>query len=122
MSYSADATPDERLDELVEKLEESFEELELEIQRDRGELTLVAPREQWLEVATRLRDGKDFQFAQLVDLCGVDYATHGLAEWDTETASSTGSCTDCRSISTWTREASACPRQRCFIKVRRYAA
>ncbi len=90
MSYSADATPNERLDELVEKLEESFEEIELEIQRDRGELTLVLPREQLLEVATRLRDGKDFEFAQLVDLCGIDYAAHGLAEWDTETASATG--------------------------------
>ena len=90
MSYSADATPDERLDELVETLEEAFEEAELEIQRDRGELTLVVARDELLEVATRLRDGKDFQFAQLVDLCGIDYSAHGLAEWDTEAASSSG--------------------------------
>ena len=90
MSYSADATPDERLDELVEKLEEAFEEIDLELQRARGELTLVLPRERLLEVATRLRDGKDFQFAQLVDLCGIDYSAYGLAEWDTESVSATG--------------------------------
>jgi NADH-quinone oxidoreductase subunit C len=90
MSYSADATPDERLDELVEKLEEAFEGFELEMQRDRGELTLVVARERLLEVATRLRDGMNFQFAQLVDLCAIDYSAHGLAEWDTETASSSG--------------------------------
>ena len=48
MSYSADATPDERLDELVEKLEEAFEEAQPKIQRDRGELTLVVAREQLL--------------------------------------------------------------------------
>ncbi|WP_284877585.1 NADH-quinone oxidoreductase subunit C [Brevundimonas sp. MEB006b] len=36
-----------------------------------GELTLVAPREQIVEVLTTLRD--QFGFQQLLDLCGVDY-------------------------------------------------
>ena len=36
-----------------------------------GELTLVAPRDQIVEVLTTLRDR--FGFQQLLDLCGVDY-------------------------------------------------
>lgn len=36
-----------------------------------GELTLVAPRERIVEVLTALRD--QFQFQQLLDVCGVDY-------------------------------------------------
>jgi len=43
-----------------------------------------------LEVATALRDGKTFQFQQLVDLCGVDYSQYGRVEWQTEDASRAG--------------------------------
>ncbi len=38
-----------------------------------------------LQVATTLRDHAELRFAQLSDLCGVDYATHGQDEWSTET-------------------------------------
>ena len=41
MSFSPDATPDERLDEFVEKLEETFEASDLEIHREYGEITVV---------------------------------------------------------------------------------
>jgi len=40
-----------------------------------------------LEVATELRDNPALAFAQLSDLCGVDYATYGQGEWSTETDS-----------------------------------
>jgi NADH-quinone oxidoreductase subunit C len=43
-----------------------------------------------LEVATVLRDGKTFEFQQLVDLCGVDYSQYGRVEWQTEDASRAG--------------------------------
>jgi NADH-quinone oxidoreductase subunit C len=43
-----------------------------------------------LEVATALRDGKTFEFQQLVDLCGVDYSQYGRVEWQTEDASRAG--------------------------------
>ncbi len=39
-----------------------------------GELTLVIHPEQWFAVAQRLRD--EFQFEQLIDLCGIDYSTY----------------------------------------------
>jgi len=41
--------------------------------------------EDLIAVATELRDNPDFAFAQMSDLCGVDYATYGQAEWSTAT-------------------------------------
>ena len=38
-----------------------------------GELTLLADRGRICEVLTLLRDGTDFRFHQLVDICGADY-------------------------------------------------
>ena len=38
-----------------------------------GELTLTAPLPRVIEALRLLRDHKDFQFQQLIDLCGVDY-------------------------------------------------
>jgi len=43
-----------------------------------------------LAVATALRDEAGFRFGVLIDLCGVDYLSYGLAEWTTETSTSTG--------------------------------
>jgi len=54
------------------------------------ELTIEISKENLLEVAALLRDHDDFQFEQLVDLCGVDYLTYGQDEWNTESASSSG--------------------------------
>ncbi len=38
-----------------------------------GELTLTAPLPRIVEALTYLRDHQDYQFQQLIDLCGVDY-------------------------------------------------
>lgn len=54
------------------------------------ELTLDVPAEHWLEVARFLRHDTMLDFAQLTDLCGVDYLTYGDAEWDVTTASRSG--------------------------------
>ena len=43
------------------------------------------------EVCLALRDEDEFQFGQLVDVCGVDYMDYGRAVWDTsETVTSQG--------------------------------
>jgi len=55
-----------------------------------GILTLEIKHEHWLEVCRALRDEEEFAYEQLTDLCGVDYLSHGLSEWDTEGASSEG--------------------------------
>jgi len=55
-----------------------------------GEVTLVVPSEYLLPVCRILHDHADFRFEQLIDVCGVDYAAYGQAEWETAEASSTG--------------------------------
>lgn len=42
-----------------------------------GELTIVADRHKLLDVAVTLRDDPQFAFAELLDVCGVDYSEYG---------------------------------------------
>ncbi|MEO7063420.1 MAG: NADH-quinone oxidoreductase subunit C [Dokdonella sp.] len=60
------------------------------ISESRGEITLEVLPENWLAVATMLRDDADLRFEQLMDLCGVDYLSYGQVEWDTTDVSSEG--------------------------------
>jgi NADH-quinone oxidoreductase subunit C len=46
-----------------------------------GELTLVVKAEDYLAVAGVLRDHAELRFEQLIDLCGMDYSTHGDGTW-----------------------------------------
>jgi len=55
-----------------------------------NEVTVEVSAENLLDVAVRLRDEADFQFQQLVDLCGVDYSQFGRDEWQTDEASRGG--------------------------------
>ena len=83
----------ERLDDLVDELEEAFEDNELEfvsLERFRGELTLTVAAENLLAVAKLLRDHKSLQFEQCIDVCGVDYSEYGKTEWTTTSASTSG--------------------------------
>jgi len=43
-----------------------------------GELTLLAGRDQIVEVLQGLKDEPEFRFQQLIDLCGVDYPERPL--------------------------------------------
>ncbi len=43
---------------------------------EHDEVTLEIAREHWRESAQRLRDDRELAFAQLIDLCGVDYLTY----------------------------------------------
>jgi NADH-quinone oxidoreductase subunit C len=47
-----------------------------------GELTLVVRSEEYLEVATTLRDEPTLAFDQLMDLCGVDYSEYDNSTWE----------------------------------------
>jgi NADH-quinone oxidoreductase subunit C len=55
----------------VRKLERAF-----------GELTLTVAAADYLESAVLLRDHPDLSFEQLIDLCGVDYASYRDVPWD----------------------------------------
>ena len=92
-----------RLENMLQTLKKAFpENTSIESSLDLAVMD-VAP-DQLLDVATRLRDEPTLSFKQLSDLCGVDYATYGQAQWSTDTeqmasysravnAASTGSLT-----------------------------
>lgn len=63
--------------ELARRLRETLGERALTVDVDRGEATLRVASGEWLAVAAVLRDDPRFGFAQLVDLCGVDYSQYG---------------------------------------------
>lgn len=55
-----------------------------------GELTLEVKPEHLRELCLALRDEAEFDFKQLIDVCGVDYLHYGLSEWETTSATATG--------------------------------
>lgn len=55
-----------------------------------GDFTLVVGSDDWIEVATALRDEIPFQFEALIDVCGVDYMGYGKDEWKGNTATRSG--------------------------------
>ena len=83
-------TPDAGLAALVDALAAQLAGLGCETLSDFGEITLVVPAERLLAVCRILRDHRELRFEQLIDLCGIDYAAHGKAEWETDEASTTG--------------------------------
>ena len=85
-------TPEDRLDELEEALEEHLEEdfEDCRWERARGEMTLTVPREQLTGVMTLLREKRALAFEECIDVCGVDYATYGQSEWVTNQAANAG--------------------------------
>jgi NADH-quinone oxidoreductase subunit C len=55
-----------------------------------GELTYEVPANELLTVAQVLREAPELKFEMCMDVCGVDYLSHGRDEWNTETATSSG--------------------------------
>lgn len=57
----------------------------------RGEVVCETAPEHLIAVCERLRDDPELRFEQLIDVCGVDYALYGQADWETsETATTSG--------------------------------
>jgi NADH-quinone oxidoreductase subunit C len=46
-----------------------------------NEITLVVAATDWIATARTLRDRPELRFAQLIDLCGMDYSTYGDGAW-----------------------------------------
>jgi len=64
-------------------LAEAFSAATVRLNLDVVELEVAS--EDLLSTAIQLRDRPEFAFAQMSDLCGVDFATYGESEWGTET-------------------------------------
>ncbi len=76
--------------ELQARLEKCFAGQYAQLTLATGQLTMELPRANLFEVCRRLRDDPQFAFAQLMDLCGVDYAAYGQSDWETNGATTSG--------------------------------
>ncbi len=77
--------------QLADCLREALGEKVRELRLDEDMPVLVVEAGQLPGVALQLRDHPELQFDQLTDLCGVDYAAYGEADWETsEQASQAG--------------------------------
>jgi len=65
------------LKKLREGLNDVFADKVISLEKQLGELTLVIAADDMLDVFTHLRDDAEFRFAQLIDLCGMDYSAYG---------------------------------------------
>jgi len=63
--------------QLAEQVREKFGNRIQSCDVEWGELTIVADRHKLLDVAVSLRDDPEFAFAELIDVCGVDYSEYG---------------------------------------------
>jgi NADH-quinone oxidoreductase subunit C len=72
----------QRLDALQAALEAAFGERIRQLKRDRGEITITVAAADLPQVARSLRDDPSLAFEQLMDLCGVDFASYKEQPWD----------------------------------------
>lgn len=76
--------------QLSKDLASHFSDIELTIKETTHGVICTVPVESWLEVAKTLRDDRDFDFDQCIDVCGVDYLSYGETEWPTDDVTYTG--------------------------------
>jgi NADH-quinone oxidoreductase subunit C len=67
---------------LAERLRTRLGEAAADLRSAFGELTLIAPASQYLQLAQVLREDASLGFEQLIDLCGVDYSRYGERPWE----------------------------------------
>ena len=76
--------------QLADALRAAFGERVDSVVVEFNEVTVEVAAENLVAIATELRDDSQFQFQQLLDVCGVDYSQFGRDEWITEDASRAG--------------------------------
>ncbi|TQV74815.1 NADH-quinone oxidoreductase subunit C [Aliikangiella marina] len=75
---------------LIKSLEGHFKDQIKSLKFYCGEVTIEISPADVIEVFKALRDKDEFQFEQLIDLCGIDYLKYGEDEWETEEATGSG--------------------------------
>jgi NADH-quinone oxidoreductase subunit C len=79
-----------RYEELADAVAARFGDMLRRVKSGCGELTYELSQSDLVAACRAFRDDNQFQFETLIDLCGVDYLTHGTAEWETASATDTG--------------------------------
>jgi len=70
-----------KLEQLKNNLEAALGSRIVSLTQVVGELTVVVNPADYVAAAQTLRDDPGLDFAQLMDLCGVDYSAYGNGEW-----------------------------------------
>ncbi len=70
-----------KLETLSQNLQKHFGDKLQSVKLALGELTIEVAPADYLAVMTSLRDEPDLGFAEIIDLCGVDYSTYGDGAW-----------------------------------------
>ena len=66
----------------IQSIKSFFKKKILYINEDKGEITITLDQENIIESLKVLRDRPEFDFKQLIDLCGVDYQDFKIAAHD----------------------------------------
>jgi NADH-quinone oxidoreductase subunit C len=66
-----------RNETLISALSDTLGEKLVSVKSELGEVTALMRAQDLLAASTALRDTPSLAFAQLIDLCGVDYSAHG---------------------------------------------
>jgi len=66
---------------LREELDRLLGDQLVSVQERLGEVTVVVRAAEMLQVLTLMRDADGLRFAQMVDLCGMDYSEYGDGAW-----------------------------------------
>jgi NADH-quinone oxidoreductase subunit C len=75
---------------LVEKVEKKLSNKIIKHTVSFDMVTLEVKQENLISVLKKLKDDKDFDFSQLIDLAGIDYSAYYNSEWETRKVSSSG--------------------------------
>lgn len=78
------------IEELAALVRERLGNLVTDVTVAVGEVTVTVAAEHWLDACRGLRDAEGLGFDTLIDLSGVDYATYGVTEWNTDTFGGSG--------------------------------
>jgi len=78
------------LEQLAESISARFAGQVSRIESRCGELTFEVAASSLRPVWQALHGHADWNFEQLIDLCGVDYSQYGRTEWNTDTATFSG--------------------------------
>ncbi|WP_415033948.1 NADH-quinone oxidoreductase subunit C [Azonexus sp.] len=70
-----------KLEALCQKLQDRFADKLQSTKLALNELTIEVAAADYFATMQALRDEPDFLFAELIDLCGVDYSTYGDGAW-----------------------------------------
>jgi len=76
--------------DLIENIRQKFSKRIIKLEESFGMVTLEVSSNDLIGICKELKQEKIFDFAQLIDLAGVDYFSYGHEEWETKKVTTSG--------------------------------